>query len=77
MFLARAAEVAADLANRHGGSRSIDGCGYAAVSATNGVSKAVAGKAVEAAHYCAHAAGYAAGGSATVEERQAFEPEFA
>jgi hypothetical protein len=74
--LAKAAETAARLANRHRGSQSIDGCGHAAVSATYGVSKALAGRAVEAAKYCAYAAVYAAGGYAAVAEREAFEPEF-
>lgn len=73
--LRAAAEEAAGLANRHRGSRSIDGCGHAAVSASYGVAKAVAGKAVEAAQYCAYAAVYASGGYAAVAERDAFEPE--
>ena len=75
--LLKAAEAAALLANRHRGSKSIDGCGHAAVSASYGVSKAVSGKAMEAAQYCAYAAVYAAGGYAAVAEREAFEPEFA
>jgi hypothetical protein len=74
--LAEAAKAAARLANQHQGSRSIDGCGHAAVSATYGVSMAVAGKAVEAAQYCAYAAVYAAGGYAAVAERGAFASEF-
>jgi hypothetical protein len=72
-----ASEAAAVLANRHRGSKSIDGCGHAAVSATYGISKAVAGKAVEAAEYCAYAAIYASGGYAAVADREAFEPEYA
>ena len=75
--LFKASEEAALLANRHRGSKSIDGCGHAAVSASYGVSKAIAGKAVEAAQYCAYAAVYAGGGYAAVAEREAFEPEFA
>jgi hypothetical protein len=74
--LAQAAEDAALLANRHRGSKSIDGCGHAAVSASYGVSKAVAGKALDAAQYCAYASVYAFGGYAAVAEREAFEPEF-
>ncbi|MBC7379335.1 MAG: hypothetical protein H7346_18110 [Burkholderiaceae bacterium] len=72
-----ASEAAAVLANRHRGSKSIDGCGHAAVSATYGISKAMAGKAVEAAEYCAYAAIYASGGYAAVADREAFEPEYA
>ncbi len=75
--LLKASEAAALLANRHRGSKSIDGCGHAAVSASYGVSKAVSGKAMEAAQYCAYAAVYAAGGYAAVAEREAFEAEFA
>ena len=71
-----AAVAAARLANQHRGSKSIDGCGHAAVSATYGVSKALAGKALEAAEYCAYAAVYAAGGYSAAAEREAFEPEF-
>jgi hypothetical protein len=74
--LTAAAEEAAAVANRHRGSNSIDGCGHAAVSATYGVSKALQGKAVEAAQYCAYAAIYAAGGYAAVADREAFEPEY-
>lgn len=74
--LQAAADEAARLANRHRGSRSIDGCGHAAVSASYGVAKALAGKAMEAAQYCAYAAVYASGGYAAVAERDAFLPEY-
>lgn len=74
--LAKAAEDAATLSNRHRGSKSIDGCGHAAVSASYGVSKAVAGKALDAAQYCAYASVYASGGYAAVAEREAFESEY-
>jgi len=74
---AEAAAHAAQLANRHGGSKSIDRCGHAAVSASYGVAKAVAGRALDAAQYCAYASVYASGGSAAVADRDAFEPEFA
>lgn len=74
--LAKAAEDAAMLANRHRGSKSIDGCGHAAVSASYGVSKSVAGRALDAAQYCAYASVYASGGYAAVAEREAFEPEY-
>lgn len=75
--LQTAADEAAVLANRHRGSRSIDGCGHAAVSASYGVAKALAGKAIDAAQYCDYAAVYASGGYAAVAERDAFEPEHA
>ena len=76
-MLLLAQQDAARLANQHRGSRSIDGCGHAAVSASYGVAKAVAGRAVDAAQSCAYAAVYASGGYAAVADRQAFEPEFA
>jgi hypothetical protein len=71
------AAKAAGLANRHQGSKSIDGCGHAAVSATYAVAKAVGGKALEAASYAAYAVVYAQGGYAAVAERESFESEFA
>jgi hypothetical protein len=39
------------------------------------VAKALAGKAMEAAQYCAYAAVYASGGYAAVAERDAFASE--
>ena len=72
-----AQQEAARLANSHGGSKSIDGCGHAAVSATYAVAKAVEGKAIEAASYAAYAIVYAQGGYAAVADRGSFEPEFA
>lgn len=66
---------AARLANRHPGSKSIDGCGHAAVSATCAVARALEGKALEAASYAAYAAVYAQGGYAAVADRESFEPE--
>jgi hypothetical protein len=74
--LLRLAGEAARLANHHQGSRSIDGCGHAAVSATFAVAKAVAGEALEAAGYAAYAAVYAQGGYAAVAERESFDVEF-
>jgi hypothetical protein len=74
--LTRLAAEAARLANHHQGSKSIDGCGHAAVSATYAVAKAVEGKALEAASYAAYATVYAQGGSAAVADRASFEPEF-
>jgi hypothetical protein len=74
--LEAAAAEAARLANRHPGSKSIDGCGHAAVSASYAVSKALQGKALEAASYAAYAAVYAQGGAAAVADRDSFQPEF-
>lgn len=73
--LARLAAEAARLANHHQGSKSIDGCGHAAVSATYAVAKAVEGKALEAASYAAYAVVYAQGGSAAVADRESFIAE--
>jgi len=70
------ADEAARLANRHPGSRSIDGCGHAAVSASYAVAKALAGEARAAADYAAYAAVYAQGGAAAVADRDAFTTEF-
>ena len=71
------AEQAARLANQHPGSKSIDGAGHAAVSATYAVAKALAGRAREAADYAAYATVYAQGGAAAVVERESFATEFA
>ena len=73
---ARFAAEAARLANQHQGSKSIDGCGHAAVSATYAVANALAGKALQAAEYAAYAAVYGQGGYGAVAERESFEPEF-
>ena len=67
---------AAQLANRHRGSKSIDGCGHAAVSASYAVANAINGKALQAASYAAYATVYAAGGYGAVAHAEAFEPEF-
>ncbi len=64
------------LANQHQGSKSIDGCGHAAVSATYSVANALAGKARQAAEYAAYAMVYGQGGYAAVAERESFQPEF-
>lgn len=71
-----AAQEALRLANQHQGSKSIDGCGHAAVSASYAVANALAGKALQAADYAAYAAVYGEGGYGAVAERQSFEPEF-
>ena len=67
---------ASGLANRHQGSKSIDGAGHAAVSATYAVANALAGKALQAADYAAYAIVYGEGGYGAVAERESFEPEF-
>ncbi len=67
---------AARLSNQHQGSKSIDGCGHAAVSATYAVANALAGKARQAADYAAYAAVYGEGGYGAVADRASFEPEF-
>ena len=74
--LAAVRAEAARLANHHPGSKSIDGCGHAAVSASYAVAKALEGKALQAASYAAYATVYAQGGAAAVAERESFEPEF-
>jgi len=73
----RAVAEAAQLANHHQGSKSIDGCGHAAVSATYAVANALAGKALQAAEYAAYAMVYGQGGYGAVADRESFEPEFA
>ena len=68
---------AAALANAHGGSKSIDGCGHAAVSTSYAVARATAGRALDAASYAAYATVYAQGGYAAVADRDAFAVEHA
>ena len=70
------AERASSLASQHQGSKSIDGCGHAAVSASYAVAKALAGKPLQAAEYAAYAAVYGQGGYGAVADRESFEPEF-
>lgn len=74
--LMQAKQEAARLANRHQGSKSIDGCGHAAVSASYAVANALSGKALPAASYAAYATVYAGGGYGALIERESFEPEF-
>jgi hypothetical protein len=71
---ALAVESAA-LANHHPGSKSLDGVGHAAVSASYAVANALAGRARQAAEYAAYAAVYGQGGYGAVTDRGAFEPE--
>jgi hypothetical protein len=65
-----------ELASRHEGSRSLDGVGHAAVSATYACAKAIAGRARQAAEYAAYAAVYGQGGYGATCDPAAFEPEF-
>ena len=65
------------LANQHRGSKSIDGCGHAAVSASYAVANAINGRALQAASYAVYAMVYAGGGYGAVAQREAFDPEFA
>jgi hypothetical protein len=74
--LARNAAEANRLASQHQGSKSIDGCGHAAVSATYALANALAGKGLQAAEYAAYASVYGQGGYGAVAERESFEPEF-
>lgn len=74
--LRSSAREAEQLANRHHGSRSLDGAGHAAVSATYAVAHAMAGRALQAADYAAYAAVYGQGGYGAVADRQSFDPEF-
>lgn len=73
--LDQAAAEAMALANRHQGSRSLDGVGHAAVSASYAVANALAGRAVQAADYAAYAAVYGAGGYGAVCDPESFAAE--
>lgn len=72
-----AATAAVRFANQHQGSKSIDGCGHAAVSATYAVANALSGKALQAAEYAAYASVYGQGGYGAVSDPDSFRPEFA
>ena len=74
--LEAAEQRVAGIARSHQGSKSLDGAAHAAVSATNAVARALAGKAVDAASYAAYATVYAYGGYA-VNDPASFESEFA
>lgn len=64
------------IANTHQGSRSLDGVGHAAVSATYACAKAIAGHARQAAEYAAYASVYGQGGYGATSESDSFEPEY-
>jgi hypothetical protein len=74
--LQRLAAEASRLANQHQGSKSIDGCGHAAVSATYAVAHATSGRALQAAAYAAYAMVYGEGGYGAVADSSSFDPEF-
>jgi len=74
-LLADAASEAAKRANQHQGSRSLDGVGHAAVSASYAVANALAGRALPAADYAAYAAVYSSGGYGAVTDPDSFVPE--
>ena len=76
LVLLQVQKNADQLANRHRGSKSIDGCGQAAVSASYAIANAVNGKAIQAASYSAYAKVYADGGYGAVAHREAFDGEF-
>ncbi|MBV8603715.1 MAG: hypothetical protein JO224_03435 [Pelomonas sp.] len=63
------------VANAHQGSRSLDGVGHAAVSATYALANAVAGRARQAADYAAYASVYGQGGYGATSDPASFEPE--
>lgn len=65
------------VAQHHQGSKSLDGVGHAAVSATYACAKAIAGKARQAAEYAAYAAVYGQGGYGATSDPAAFQPEYA
>jgi hypothetical protein len=73
--LDQAAAEAAVLANRHPGSRSLDGVGHAAVSASYAVANALGGRVVQAADYAAYAAVYGDGGHGAVCDPESFVAE--
>lgn len=73
--LDEAAQQAAALANSHQGSRSLDGAGHAAVSASYAVANALAGRSLQAADYAAYAAVYGSGGYGAVSDPASFAPE--
>ncbi len=74
--LQAAATEAAHVANHHRGSKSIDGTGHSAVSATYAVAAALAGKALDAAEYAAYSTVYGYGGYA-VSDPDSFAQEYA
>lgn len=74
--LENAATEAAQVANHHRGSTSIDGTKHSAVSATYAVANALAGRALDAAEYAAYSTVYGYG-SYAVNDPDSFSPEYA
>ena len=74
--LAAAAAEVAEAARSHPGSKSIDGSGHAAVSASYAVANALAGRAIEAAEYAAYAIVYSYSVHA-VTDPSSFDDEYA
>ena len=68
--------MAAEFSRKQTISKSIDGCGHAAVSASYAVANAVNGRALESASYAAYALVYAEGGYGAVAQHEAFDGEF-
>jgi len=64
------------IANAHQGSKSLDGVGHAAVSATYALANAIAGRARQAAEYAAYASVYGQGGYGATSDPSSFEPEY-
>lgn len=64
-----------EIANHHQGSKSLDGVGHAAVSATYACAKAISGKTRQAAEYAAYAAVYGQGGYGATSDQSSFGPE--
>lgn len=64
------------VANAHQGSRSLDGVGHAAVSASYAAAKAIAGQARQAAQYAAYASVYGQGGYGATTDADSFVPEY-
>lgn len=73
--LDQAAAEAAALANQHQGSRSLDGVGHAAVSASYAVANALAGRVIQATDYAAYAAVYGDGGYGAICDPESFIAE--
>ncbi len=71
-----ASQAAMRIAQSHPGPGLTDGSGSAAVSATTGLARALNGKPVDAAGYCAYAAVYAYS-SASVTDPRAYDREYA
>lgn len=75
--LDRLAETLPVLAQRHPGSRLLDGVGHAAVSASYTCAMAVRGQARQAAEYAAYAMVYGQGGYGATSDVASFAPEHA